>query len=131
MLRTSHTRKLSRKTIAVPKSKHNVAFRYVRKAKTVTVRSVPSPDVGAARKNTSIIGKLKAGMLTAFGYHPVESMTSRHKALTKAIKVGRENPLSVFHRLHAIGTLTKRTLPTASRIYRRDRDWIADKFLGK
>ena len=34
-------------------------------------------------------------------------------------------------RLSAIGTLTKRTLPTASRIYKRDMRWIREKFMKR
>jgi hypothetical protein len=106
-------------------------YRYVRKAGTTRVGSRPAPDVGALGKGPKLIGTLKGGMLTRYGYHPVESMTARRRALTKAIKVGREQVLAVFQRLHAIGTLTKRTLPNASRIYRRDRDWVRDTFFKK
>jgi hypothetical protein len=45
--------------------------------------------------------------------------------------VGRENPLTVFRRLFAISTLTKRTLPTASKTYKRDAKWIREKFMSK
>jgi hypothetical protein len=40
-------------------------------------------------------------------------------------------PLTVFRRLQAIGTLTKRTLPRASRIYRADAKWIRAKYASK
>jgi hypothetical protein len=87
------------------------------------VSAVPAKDVGAAGKSTSIIGKLKGGMLTKYGYHPVEAMTNRHKALSKGISKG-EKPLAVMRRLVAISTLTKRTLPRASRIYKSDAAWV-------
>jgi len=74
------------------------------------------------------IGPLKKGMLTSYGYHPVEAMTNRHKALSKAITKGKEAPLSVFRRLQAISTLTKRTLPRASRIYKQDAVWVRGKY---
>jgi hypothetical protein len=54
-------------------------------------------------------------------------MTNRHKALTKGISQG-EKPLSVMRRLIAISTLTKRTLPRASRIYKQDAMWIRSKY---
>jgi hypothetical protein len=84
--------------------------------------------VGAAGKGPKLIGKLKKGMLTQYGYHPVEAMTNRHKALSKGISKG-EKPLSVMRRLVAIGTLTKSRLPRASRIYRQDAKWISRKYL--
>jgi hypothetical protein len=84
--------------------------------------------VGAIGHSTKVIGKLKGGMLTRYGYHPVEAMTNRHKALSKGITKG-EKPLTVFRRLMAIGTLTKGRLPRASRIYRQDAKWISRKYL--
>jgi hypothetical protein len=127
-IRSSHVVKLSRKKITVPASKGRRAFSYVRKATTRRIMSVPAYDVGAIGRSTKVIGPLKGGMLTRYGYHPVEAMTNRHKALTKGISKG-EKPLSVMRRLVAIGTLTKRTLPRASRIYRQDAKWISRKYL--
>ena len=129
ILRSGYTQHRTRKVITVKRD--GKTYRYVRKAGTTRVASRPAPDVGALGKGPKLIGKLKGGMLTRYGDHPVESMTARRRALTKAIKVGREQVLAVFHRLHAIGTLTKRTLPTASRTYRRDRDWVRDTFFKK
>jgi len=77
---------------------------------------------------TRVPGPLKKGMLTSYGYHPVETKTNRHKALSKAITKGKQAPLSVFRRLQAISTLTKRTLPRASRIYKQDAVWVRAKY---
>jgi hypothetical protein len=57
----------------------------------------------------------------------VEAKTNRHKALSKGITRG-EKPVSVLRRLIAISTLTKRTLPRASRIYKQDAMWIRSKY---
>lgn len=119
--------KLSRKKITV-RRKDGTSYSYVRKAVSRRVKAVPAYDVGAIGHSTKVIGKLKGGMLTRYGYHPVEAMTNRHKALSKGIVKG-ERPLTVFRRLMAIGTLTKRTLPRASRIYRQDAKWISRKYL--
>ena len=105
------------------------AFTYIRKPGTSVVRPMAIPDVGAAGKGPKLIGPLKGGMLTRYGYHPVESKTARHRALMKAMRVGHESPLAVARRLQAISTLTKRTLPTASRIYKMDRNWVSGKFI--
>jgi hypothetical protein len=125
-IRSGHTRVISRKRITV-RRKDGTSYSYVRKSKVVRVSSTPAKDVGAAGKSTKIIGKLKGGMLTKYGYHPVEAMTNRHKALSKGISQG-EKPLSVMRRLIAISTLTKRTLPRASRIYKSDAIWIRSKY---
>jgi hypothetical protein len=100
----------------------------MRKPGFVRVKPMPSYDVGSIGKSRRVIGKLKKGMLTAYGYHPVEAMTNRHKSLSKAISKGKEMPIAVFRRLVAIGTLTKRTLPRASRIYKSDAKWVRAKY---
>lgn len=125
MMRSAHTRRLTAKRISV--NGHS----YVRKAKTVRVRGVPAYDVGTIGKPKSVIGPLKHGMLTRFGYHPVEARSGRHRALMKAIHTGGEKPLAVFRRLQAVSILTKRMAPRASRIYREDAHWIRVKYASK
>jgi hypothetical protein len=120
IIRSGYTARRTRKTITVHR-KDGTTYRYTRKAGVSRVRPVPTKDVGA-------IGKLKAGMLTHYHYHPVEATTNRHKALVKAVTKGRENPHSIIRRLTAISTLTKRTLPRASRIYKADARWIHQKY---
>lgn len=127
IIRSGYTQHRTRKVIRV-KRKDGTSYSYVRKAGTSRVRPVPTKDVGAIGKGPKVIGKLKAGMLTMYGYHPVEAMTNRHKALSKGISKG-EKPLAVLRRLVAISTLTKRTLPRASRIYKQDARWISKKYL--
>ena len=127
IIRSGYTVHRKRKTITVHR-KDGSTFRYTRKAGTSKVRSVPTKDVGAIGKSTKIIGKLKAGMLTRYHYHPVEATTNRHKALVKAVSRGHEDPHAVIRRLIAISTLTKRTLPRASRIYKADARWVHSKY---
>ena len=127
-MRSGYTQVRSRKKITV-RRKSGKTYSYVRPAGKTRVRPAPIPDVGAAGKGPKLIGKLKGGMLTKYGYHPVEAMTNRHKALTKGIS-GGEKPLAVMRRLIAISTLTKRTLPRASRIYKSDAMWVRRKYAG-
>jgi len=127
IIRSGYTARRTRKTITVHR-KDGTTYRYTRKAGVSRVRPVPTKDVGAIGKSTKVIGKLKAGMLTHYHYHPVEATTNRHKALIKAVTKGRENPHSIIRRLTAISTLTKRTLPRASRIYKADARWIHQKY---
>ena len=127
IIRSGYVQHRKRKTITVHR-KDGKAYRYTRKAGTSRVRSVPTKDVGAIGKSPKIIGPLKAGMLTRYHYHPVEAPTNRHKALVKAVTKGREDPHAVIRRLIAISTLTKRTLPRASRIYKADARWVHSKY---
>jgi hypothetical protein len=108
--------------------KDGTTYRYTRKAGTTRVRPVPTKDVGAIGKGPKVIGPLKGGMLTRYHYHPVEATTNRHKALTRAVSKGHEDPHAVIRRLIAISTLTKRTLPRASRIYKSDAAWVHSKY---
>ena len=57
-----------------------------------------------------------------------ELTTMQYKALSKAVSRGREDPHAVLKRLVAISTLTKRTLPRASRIYKADARWVHSKY---
>jgi len=126
-LRSSHVRRVTRRVVRVRATKGRASYSYVRKSGLSRVSAVPAKDVGAAGKSTKVIGKLKGGMLTKYGYHPVEAKTNRHKALSMGISKG-EKPLAVMRRLIAISTLTKRTLPRASRIYKQDAMWIRSKY---
>jgi len=126
VIRKGYTQVRKRMKITV-RRKDGSTYSYNRKAVKTRVRAEPKPDVGAAGKGPKLIGKLKKGMLTQYGYHPVEAMTNRHKSLSKGISMG-ETPLAVSRRLIAISTLTKRSAPRASRIYKQDAKWIKSKF---
>ena len=126
ILRAGYTMRRSAKRITVHRK--GKTFSYVRKAGVTRVRPVPIPDVGAAGKGPKVIGKLKKGMLTRYGYHPVEAKTNRHKSLVRAVTKGKEDPHAVIKRLVAISTLTKRTAPRASRIYKADAKWVHAKY---
>ena len=127
-LRSAHVRKVTQKRIVVKGTSKRPGYSYVRKAKTVRVRGTPAYDVGTIGRPKSVIGPLKHGMLTKFGYHPVEAKTTRHKALVRAVVKGKEDPHAVVRRLVAISTLTKRMAPRASRIYKADSRWIHAKY---
>jgi len=127
-LRKAHTRTLTAKRISVKGTPSRPGYSYIRKARTVSVKGQPAYDVGTIGRPKSVIGPLKHGMLTKFGYHPVEAKTNRHKALHRAITKGKEFPLNVFRRLMAISTLTKRMAPRAHRIYKQDATWVRQKY---
>jgi hypothetical protein len=127
IIRSGYLQRRTRKVITVHR-KDGTSYRYVRKAGVSRVRAVPTKDVGAIGKGPKLIGKLKAGMLTQYHYHPVEAKTNRHKALERAVFKGKEDPHVIIKRLTAISTLTKRTLPRASRIYKSDAIWVRKRF---
>jgi hypothetical protein len=130
-LRVGYTAKRKATVVTVKGTSKRKGYTYKTKAMTYRVKPRPAADVGALGQKHSVIGKLKAGMLTKYHYHPVETMTKRHMALKKAIRVGREDPHQVIKRLTAISTLTKRTLPNASRIYKRDAKWVHQTYALK
>ena len=130
-IRSAHVRKVKSRRVYVKATKDRKAYSYLRKSSKVRVKPVPAYDVGTAGKSKRVIGPLKKGMLTRYGYHPVEAMTNRHKALSKAVTKGREEPRAVVRRLVAISTLTKRHLPRASRIYKADSKWVRSRFKTK
>ena len=55
------------------------------------------------------------------GYHYKSSTTSRRKAVKKAIK--RESPLKIGRHLLLLSTLTKSTIPRASKVYKKNSAW--------
>lgn len=131
IMRSAYVANRKAKVVRVAATEKRKGYTYKTKGGPVRVKAVPIKDVGAAGKGPRVIGKLKAGMLTKYHYHPVETMTARHRALMKAVRVGREDPHQIIKRLVAISTLTKRTLPNASRIYKRDAKWIHQKFMTR
>jgi hypothetical protein len=121
-IKRSHIARLTSRLVSVPTSARRAGYTYTRQAGLVRVKATPIPDVGAAGKKQKVIGRLKAKMLTAYRYHPVESIAARHRALRRAIAA--ETREAVVVRLDAISRTTRRHLPTASRVYRRDRNWV-------
>jgi len=78
---------------------------------------------GSRKGNSQLIGKMKKGDLTKYGYHLTNSVRSRHIALNKALN-HYDNDLSVYRKLNAIAVLQKNTHPALSKIARADANWI-------
>lgn len=91
------------------------------------IKPVCIMDTGNPGKGPNIIGKMRKGELTQFGYHLSSNATDRRKALTKAIK--RYDALSVFRKINAISILQKNTNPTYSNKARADANWISKNYL--
>ena len=87
---------------------------------------VPSQCVKKPTRNSSSkIGKLRKGDLIKYGYQYRLSDRLRHKALTKAIEV--YGVTSVYHKLDAVAKLSVRIAPDASKIFKKDREWVHEQ----
>ena len=89
-------------------------------ASCVKNRGLPGKGVGEG------IGKLRKGEMIKYGYQYRLSDSLRQTAIKKAIK--RYGALSVYRKLDAVGKLSVRTAPDASKIFVRDRNWVKDNF---
>ena len=74
------------------------------------------------------IGPLKKGSL--MGYRTKNSQARRHQILTMVI-LSKEKPLSTFRKLGALMVLTKRRSPQASRVFRKNRNWVKKTFMSR
>lgn len=72
------------------------------------------------------IGTLKKGKLTDLGYHPSRKTTSRHRALSKAVK--KYGKTSTLRKVNAVAVLTKRRAPLTSRKYRADVKYLQKRY---
>jgi hypothetical protein len=71
-----------------------------------------------------------SGIMSAHGYESVreKSELARHRALARVIRAG-EPALGLFRRLNVLMILFKRTDPKLSKIFKKDRDWVKEKYL--
>jgi len=97
---------------------------YTRKtgARVAATRVVPTSCVRGYHGPGKGIGKLKKGELTQFGYSTSKTARSRHLALNAATK--KYGKLSVFRKLNALATYTKRRSPATSKRALADRAFI-------
>ena len=56
----------------------------------------------------------------------LKSEEERHSALRKAVE--KYGPVGVYRKLDAVSKLTFRSIPQASKIYTKDRNWVKEKF---
>lgn len=107
------------------------------KVKKATIEGHFSPatcvkDTGKAGKGKPVIGPLKKGTLSQYGYATANSAQSRHTSLNKFVreeakknKTTQANAaLSAYRKLIAVATLQKNTNPKVSKIMRDDATWL-------
>jgi hypothetical protein len=93
----------------------------------VSARCIKDPGPEGRSRTSRLIGPLREGELAKYGYSFRRPDTERQIALVKAIQ--EYSALSVFHKLDAIAKLTSRTLPRASAVFTKDREWVRSKFM--
>jgi hypothetical protein len=71
-------------------------------------------------------GPIRKGELKKHGYIYDESIEKRRDAIKDAIK--EFGALGVFHKLDAIAKLSRRTVPEAAEVFRKDRDWLKSHY---
>jgi hypothetical protein len=131
ILRAPYKRKY---TSTVKKSGFNVhrgakTVRVYPKGTSVLVKASCIDDKGLPGKGPDLIGSLKKGELTKYGYNAHKNREERHKALKKAILA--YGVITVYHKLDAVSKLTKRTAPDAHKIFESDMKWLRKTFTLK
>jgi len=102
-------------------------YRVYPKANPTAVESRCVKDTGQPGKGVpQPIGPLRKGELAKHGYSFRAANNSRHTALRHAI--AEFGPLGVYRKLNAVSKLMERTVPNASRVFEKDRNWIREKF---
>lgn len=81
------------------------------------------------KTSKAIIGPLKKGELTKYGYNAHLNREQRHAALKKAIAA--YGALSVYHKLDAVTKLTLHTAPDAHKVFEADRKWVQTNYTLK
>jgi len=104
------------------KTGHILRKGYTRKT-GVRVAATCVKDMGAPGKGKDLIGPLKHGELSQFGYNTSKTVRSRHIALNKAVK--KYGQLSVSRKLNALAVYTKRTSPNTSKRAIADRMFVS------
>lgn len=92
---------------------------YVRKPGTTFVRARMIVKRGDSDRKTRL-PKPKAGVLP--GYHYPMPVAARHAVLVKALK--KESSLALGRHLLLLSTLTRATIPRASRVYKKNSAWL-------
>ena len=128
VLRRGYVRRYSSKVRKEGITVHRMgkSYKVYPKAKTASIKASCIKGTASAKKTKSKIGPLRKGELTRLGYSSRIPDEKRHAALKKAVAV--YSALGVYRKLDAVAKLTVHSLPTASAIYAKDRDWIRATF---
>ena len=96
------------------------------KRRLTMVQSKCVKDTGLPGKAQQKIGPLHKGELSRYGYTLKISEKERHRALKKAVE--KYGVLGVYRKLDAVAKLTSRTVPEASKLFEKDREWVKETY---
>lgn len=123
--RAAYVRKIS-STVArrgyTKRTKSGKRIRVYPQSKSVFVKSACVEDTGKAGKGAQIIGPLRKGELSKYGYSYKLPEAQRRSALQAAVQ--EFGPLSTYRKLNAVAKLSALTNPNASSAFAADRNWI-------
>ena len=107
--------------------KSGTTYRVFPKANPTAVESRCVKNLGRPGKGVAQpIGPLRKGELAKHGYSFRAGEDARHAALRHA--VAEFGPLGVYRKLNAVSKLMERTVPAASKVFEKDRNWLKNKF---
>jgi len=78
-------------------------------------------------RHKNVIGPMRRGTLTNFGYNSRDTATLRHSSVQKAVRA--HSALEVFRKLNAISILNRNTNPTLAKHMLADRNWVRSNFM--
>lgn len=123
--RTSYVRRLTSKVKREGYMKHTPSGRTIivhPKKKTIAVPAGCIKNVGQPGHGPQIIGPLRKGQLSKYGYSYKLPGMNRRAALARAIAVDGRS--TVYHRLNAVAKLAVSRAPQASAVFAADRNWV-------
>lgn len=100
-------------------------YRVFPSSKATAVKSKCIKDLGLPGKGPRTgtgIGPLRKGELAKHGYAHSKTISARHSALKKAAQ--EFGALGVYRKLDAVAKLMVRTVPSAARTFKADRNWV-------
>ena len=103
----------------------NKTYRAYPKTNKTVVKATCIKDLAGPGQSSSIIGPLRKGDLSKYGYGAKKPEYERHVALNKAIQ--EYGALTTYRKLNAVAKLSVRRAPGISKIFEKDRNWIRSK----
>lgn len=127
--RSAYVRKFSPSVSKEGFMKHTKSGKTIKvypKARSTFVKSACVKDLGKPGKGQAVIGPLRKGELSKYGYGYKLPEADRRFALQQAIK--EYGPLSTYRKLNAVAKLSVRSNPKASVSFAADRNWIRQTY---
>jgi hypothetical protein len=127
--RAAYVRRISSSIAKQGYLKHTKSGKTIKvfpKTRSIYVKASCTKDLGKPGKGKNVIGPLRKGELSKYGYSYKLPESERRESLQKAVQV--YGPLSTYRKLNAVAKLSTRTNPAASLAFSRDRNWIRNTY---